>query len=116
MRISAQGKRFFSLLAAGLYLFAALFSQQLHRHGDSLSGNSDFKKGEFCYSEKANFIVEAHCLSCHFLHTAKTVVPDHFAFHFFVQQQCSNEFSFVVEQTYFYHKSSHYLRGPPVFI
>ncbi|MBP6577500.1 MAG: hypothetical protein KA232_09855, partial [Chryseobacterium sp.] len=61
-------KNFISVFFAGMYLFVALFSSQLHSHeGESFFRDSSFKKTEKTFSSDISKGQTGDCLACHFL-------------------------------------------------
>ena len=105
-------RKFFSALVLGVYLFAALFSQNFHRHetaqfsGAKSTFSQSFSKSEF--SEAG-----ASCLSCHFLHTHYADVPPTYSQTFISSEFFFSEYAHPFKAV----KSSivdyAFLRGPP---
>ena len=108
-------KKELALLLSCLYLFVALFSQTFHKHleislGDSVkemfSKNQDAKIG----SDKTS------CLSCHFLHTHFSDVPEDFSFKFLSTLIYEREISAYESRFAEVVPTTFYLRGPPSII
>gem|GEM_PF-193203 len=107
-------KKLFSTFVSALYLFVVLFSQDFHNHGNiPMFKNSDSGKFEKSYSKSDLKSDSSNCLSCHFLYTGNSLIPQEFDFEFSVSGDCKDEnFSYesrlIVSQP-----QALFLRGPP---
>lgn len=107
-----ENKQIFATLITALYLFVALFSQNFHNHG----AISTFESNESVVLHKDHTQVQAdssNCLSCHFLYTGNSFIPQEFSFEFhrieFVAEKiCTFDAPIVTIATQVL-----YLRGPP---
>lgn len=107
-------RTFFSTLFLGVYLFVALFSQNYHHHEISVFQKSELGNFDKSLSNSSFDADQSNCLSCHFLFTGNSLIPQEFNFefqHFEVQQQeiFANAQHHFVSTSYFI-----FLRGPPL--
>ena len=107
-------QKLFSTIFTGVYLFVELFSQNFHDHGSGeVFKDFHFQKTEKTFTTSHLSPDLKDCLSCHFLHGGKTLVPDHFSFDFSKFLDFKEQF-FAFQQRFskldiFYFQ----LRGPP---
>ncbi|UOE40249.1 hypothetical protein MTP09_10025 [Chryseobacterium suipulveris] len=107
-------KRIIALLFSAVYLFVALFSQNLHNHGSGeVFKDFHFQKTEKTFTQSPCISSFTDCLSCHIFHEGKSLVPQEFSFSFV-------EFSIFKEQVFAYQQRFaklqpvyFQLRGPP---
>lgn len=113
-RRSKTFKNFISVFFAGMYLFVALFSSQLHSHeGESFFRDSGFKKTEKTFSSDISKGQSGDCLACHFLATGNSLVPEQFSFHFENHTHETQQTFSVQEKIWSATKFTFQLRGPP---
>lgn len=110
--------KIFAPFFAGVYLFVVLFSQNFHHHGSGeVFKDFHFKKSEKTFTYNQQLENYSDCLSCHFLHSGNSLVPQVFDF------ICQNITDFTKQISALQHllaKSDFFnllLRGPPaIFI
>lgn len=105
----------FATLITALYLFVALFSQNFHNH-DAIA---TFESNESVVLHKDHTQVQAdpsNCLSCHFLYTGNSFIPQEFSFEFSSFEINDAEFG-IFEQSFIKIPTQVlFLRGPPVYL
>ena len=70
-----------SVLLASFYIFVALFAQSFHDHGTGqVFKNLHFAKSEKTFSADSSILSNSDCLSCHFIHTGKSLDVHEFNF------------------------------------
>ncbi|WP_379966219.1 hypothetical protein [Epilithonimonas sp. UC225_85] len=107
-------QKIISVFFAGMYLFVALFSSQLHNHnGESFFRDSGFKKTEKTISSDISKSQSGDCLACHFLATGNSLVPEEFSFHFENHTHDTRQTFSVQEKIWSQTKFTFQLRGPP---
>lgn len=103
----------FATLITALYLFVALFSQNFHNHG----AITTFESNKSVVLHKDHTQVQAdpsNCLSCHFLYTGNSSIPQEFSFEFSNLEIIDEEFD-IFEQSFIKIPTQVlFLRGPPV--
>ena len=109
-----ETKQIFATLITALYLFVALFSQNFHDHEKIVNfSTSDSSSVEKNTSHSQLQADSGNCLSCHFLYTGNSFIPQEFSFEFhrikFVAEKiCTFDAPIVTIATRVL-----YLRGPP---
>ncbi|WP_447951208.1 hypothetical protein [Chryseobacterium koreense] len=103
-----------STLFAGVYLFVALLSQNFHHHGSGeVFKDFHFQKTEKTFTTSHLSQDFTDCLSCHFLHGGKTLVPQNFSFEYStfldLKEGIFNDQQWISKFKLFYFQ----LRGPP---
>jgi len=107
-------RNYFSALILGVYLFAALFSQNFHHHQSTVYQTSDGISAGNDFSKSYSVADGAGCLWCHFLYTGNSYLPEEFSFNFESFAGFSSEiFSFDFESVFLL-SDAVFLRGPPL--
>lgn len=108
-----ENKKIFATLITALYLFVALFSQNFHDH----AVNSILESNDTVAVQKNHTQLQAdpsNCLSCHFLYTGNSFIPQEFSFEFSNIEINDVEFG-IFEQSFIKIPTQVlFLRGPPV--
>lgn len=111
-----KGQKFLASLFTAVYIFVALFSQNFHNHGSGeIFKDFHFTKVEKTFTNSAQAVHYADCLSCHILHEGKYINSQEFFFSAisiedFQLEIFSAKKSFNSLALYTYQ-----VRGPPVF-
>lgn len=113
MYCGKTSRKFISTLVLGVYLFAALLSQNFHHHQATVFKTS--KEQSLSKDFSSSDVVEevAGCLWCHFLYTGNSDLPQEFNFGFQSFANFSPEiFSFEFQSVNLITEIVS-LRGPP---
>src|SRR5690606_27989244 len=107
-------RNYFSALILGVYLFAALFSQNFHHHQSTVYQTSEGISAGNNFSNSYSVADGAGCLWCHFLYTGHSYLPEEFSFNFASCASFSAKiFSFDFESVFLL-SGAVFLRGPPL--
>ena len=107
-------KKFFSTFITALYLFVALFSQDFHSHENQFKfKNSDSEKVEKSVSTSNLESDSSNCLSCHFLYTGNTLIPQEFNLEFYIFESILPQIFEYQSQILYSQTHTLFLRGPP---
>jgi len=104
-----SSKELFSAFFLALYFFVVLFSQSFHNHS-GFSFSADPVKKEYHSVASSDL---SNCLSCHFLHTGNSLVPQDFEINFTSTQFYQQLLSEVQLPYHFAQTQVLFLRGPP---
>ena len=104
----------FSAFVAVSYLFVVLFSAELHNHNTDIFKDLSVKKSELKFTKSGQDKQSSgDCLSCHFIATGNSLLPEQFIFHFENYTQEVRTMISVQEKIWSQTKFTFQLRGPP---
>lgn len=107
-----ETKKLFATLITALYIFVALFSQNFHDH----AANSVLESKDTFVAKKNHTQLQAdpsNCLSCHFLYTGNSFIPQEFSFEFSNVEINDVEFDLFEQSFIKISTQVLFLRGPP---
>jgi len=107
-----SSKKLFPAFFSALYLFVILFSQSFHHHS-AYSFSADPVKKMYHSDTQSDL---SGCLSCHFLYTGNSLIPQDFTIDFTNVEFYEQLLSEVQLPYYFTQPQVLFLRGPPELV